>query len=44
MFGILKHITDNEPSTTTTMFVDTNIIPPAMRPILAKRDARFEVL
>ncbi len=41
---VIPNITDDEPSITTTMFVDTNIIPPAVRPFLAERDARFEVL
>ena len=42
--SVIPNSTDNEPSTTTTMSVDTNIIPPAVRPFLAERDARFEVL
>ncbi len=41
---VIPNSTDNEPSTTTIMSVDTNIIPPAVRPFLAEKSAKFEVL
>ena len=41
---VIPYSTNNESSTTTTMFVDTNIISPAIRLFLAKKDAKFEVL
>ncbi len=40
---VIPNSTDNELSMTTTMSINTNIIPPAVRPFLAERDARFEV-
>lgn len=43
MFVIPNSI-DNESSMITTMFINTNIISPAIRPFLVERDTRFEVL
>ena len=41
---VIANSTINKTSTTTTMSVDTNLIPPAVRPFLTERNARFEVL
>ncbi len=41
---VIPNSTDDEPSTITTMSVNTNIIPPAVHPFLVERDARVEVL
>ncbi len=42
MFVIPKY-TNDESSTTIIMFININIILPAIRPFLAKKDARFKV-
>ena len=41
---VIANGTNNEMSTTTTMSVNTNLIPPAMRLFPTKRNARFKVL
>ena len=43
MFVIVIN-TNNEMSTTTTMLVDTNLIPPVARPFQIKMNVRFKVL
>ncbi len=41
---VISNSTDNELSTTMTMSVNTNIIPPAVHLFLVEKDARFKVL
>lgn len=40
---VIPNSTDNEPSTITTISVNTNIIPPVMYPLLVERDIIFEI-
>ena len=40
---VIPNNTNNKSSTTTTIFVDTNIISSAVHLFLAEKNARFEV-
>ena len=40
---IIPNSTNNKPNTTTTMFVNINIISPAMHLFFAKKNTRFKV-